>query len=146
MKKIFTYLFLVLGVFILKAQEARLVIPANQSSYIYSIKITKDGKYKLVGSMDGIIKVFDVKKDKEVYKFLGHNGSFSSMDISSDDKYVLSTGYVNGNSEEENYSEFFLWEISSGKIISSLRWTYEEAWTLAISPDMKTCVFGSVLL
>lgn len=143
MKNIFTYLLFFVGVFVLKAQEARLVIPANQSSYIYSIKITKDGKYKLVGSMDGIIKVFDIKKDKEVYKFLGHNGSFNNMDISSDDKYVLSTGYVNGNSEEENYSEFFLWEISTGKIISSLRWTYENAWALAISPDMKTCVLGS---
>src|SRR5690606_28501504 len=120
-----------------------LIIPAGQSSYIYSIKHTPNGKYKLVASMDGIIKIFDNQKDKEVYRFTGHRGDFRDMDISVDGTYVLSAGFIEGISGEETYSEIILWEIKTGKILKTFRWEDEKVWSVAVSPDMKTCVLGS---
>lgn len=125
------------------AQTPTLIIPAGQSSYIYSIKHTPNGKYKLVASMDGIIKIFDNQKDKEVYRFTGHRGDFRDMDISVDGTYVLSAGFIEGISGEETYSEIILWEIKTGKILKTFRWEDEKVWSVAVSPDMKTCVLGS---
>ena len=62
----------------------------GHTSEVYSVVISRDGKYLVSGSADSTIKVWNFKEEKEEFTLTGHSDFVKSVAISLDGKYLMS--------------------------------------------------------
>lgn len=107
-------------------------------SRVHSLSFSPDGKYALSGSMDGTMKLWDIKTGEEIKTFTGHkNARVKSVAFSPDGKFALS-----GADYSIYGSAMKLWNIISGAEVRA----FEFGWyPVAFSPDGKYVVGGSRL-
>ncbi len=126
------FLFLPLAI---NSQTAELIIPSGQNSWIMAIKISPDGKYLVSAAMDNSVKIYDLKEKREVFTFWEHTEFVSAIDISSDNRTVVS-----GDATGEN----IVWDLYSGKVLFKCKGEYpSRVSAIAISPDNKTFLSGN---
>jgi len=108
----------------------------NQSSGVYSISYSSDGKYIASGGSDGKINIWDVISG-HLLKSLKDDGDdcdIFSINYSPDGKYIASSyfaGYIK------------IWNVSSGKMLKKIGdGDYKITITLSYSPDGKFLVSG----
>ncbi len=91
---------------------------------IESVAYFSDGEYVLAGSMDGNIRLWDVKTGAKIRTFTGHSYEVASVAFSRDGKHVLSGGDASTR----------LWDTATGEEIATMMEFDKEEW-LVITPE-----------
>lgn len=108
------------------------------NDYIWSVAFSPDGKFLAYGTNDGIIKMWDVIKYKQVATFKGHVGFVRSLAFSSDGKLLASV------SDDRTLK---LWDARVPQLVGESKEIHrmdEKDWTrcIAFSPDGKLLASG----
>jgi len=106
----------------------------GHTSGVYSVAFSPDGQYALSGSMDSILKLWDVNSGAEIRSFREHTYSVWSVAFSPDGRYALS-----GSSDET----LKLWDVSTGKKIRTFHGHTVYVNSVAFSPDGQYALSGS---
>jgi WD40 repeat protein len=91
---------------------------------IDAVAFSPDGKYILSGSMDGKIRLWDVRTGAQLRQFVGHSEEVASVAFSPDGKHVLSGGDASTR----------LWDASTGQEIATIMEFDRKEW-LIITPE-----------
>lgn len=107
----------------------------SERSNALSVAISPDGKYIASGgTIDKIIKLWDVKTGKLLKELKGHTSVIYSLQFSTDSTKLLS---ASGKCDELNITDdkIKLWDISSGKVIMEIKGNKESAYRAIFTPD-----------
>ncbi|MCB0346802.1 MAG: WD40 repeat domain-containing protein [Bdellovibrionales bacterium] len=101
----------------------------SHAGIIWSIDVSKDGKYAVTGSADRAAKLWNLQTRTEVRAFIGHDSDVTSVALSPDASRLLS-GSKDGTVR--------IWDVATGQQLATLEG--HEDWVLAVafSPDGKT--------
>ena len=100
---------------------------------IWSVAFSPDGQYLAVGDTKGNILLRQVKDDRLIHSFEGHNAWVVSLAFSPDGK-ILASGSCDCTAK--------LWNVDTGQCLHSLTEHEHEVWSVAFSPDGKTLATG----
>jgi WD40 repeat protein len=117
--------------------KPRLLVQTGHSREVNSVALSPDGKILASGSLDYIVKLWDVQSGKEL-RALSGNPSPVNVVYSvafSPNGSLLAAGYWDKTIK--------LWDVQSGKEIRTLIGHTSEVWAIAFSPDGKTLASGS---
>ena len=106
---------------------------------VRSVAFSPDGRYALSGSFDGSICLWDVKSGKEIRRFKGHGGWFSSGE-------VMSVGFVPDGQRIVSGSvdkTLRLWQVESGQELIKIKGHGDAVMSVTFSPDGKHIASGS---
>src|ERR1041384_4960635 len=73
----------------LHAQSFETILQQGHELAVISVAVSPDSNYVATGSRDKSAKLWELSTGREVRSFLGHDYSVTSIDISSDGKYLL---------------------------------------------------------
>ena len=103
---------------------------------IRSIKFSATGKYLMATLLDADVhKVWDIKKRRELRRFVGFSGYQNQVIFSPDDKHILSVG--------PEYT-LILWSATTGEKVRTFEGHSDSIYGLCFSPDGKYLVTSSV--
>ena len=97
----------------------------NGNSYVTTICFSKDNKYVFSGSLKNEILLHDVLSGKLIRKFNGSNGSILDLEVSSNNKMLISVA-------DDNALRF--WDINSGNLLLTAYYDYNFNY-IAFTPD-----------
>ena len=100
---------------------------------IWSVAFSPDGQYLAVGDTKGNILLRQVKDDRLIRSFEGHNAWVVSLAFSPDGKTLASSSCD---------CTAKLWNVNTGECLHSLAGHEHEVWSVAYSPDGKTVATG----
>src|SRR5690349_7208013 len=106
----------------------------GNTSEVFSVAFSLDGKYALTGSNDWTARLWNVQTGREVHRFKGHTGGVTSVAFSPDGNYLL-TGSMDRTAR--------LWDIKSGKEVRTFLGSAVMLFSVAFSPDEKYVVAAS---
>lgn len=96
----------------------------EDTGQIDAVAFSSDGKYILSGSVDGKIRLWDVRTGVQLRQFVGHSDEVASVAFSPDGKRVLSGGDASTR----------LWDTSTGQEIATIMEFDKREW-LVITPE-----------
>jgi WD40 repeat protein len=102
---------------------------AGHSNEIQSIAFSPDGKILASGSADKTIKIWDVKKGKEIRTLTGHSAGVESVAFDPDGK-ILASGSHDKTTK--------VWDWRTGEELCTLRGHGDSVQAVAFSPDGQT--------
>ncbi|MBI4825728.1 MAG: WD40 repeat domain-containing protein [Nitrospirae bacterium] len=99
--------------------------------------LSPQAKYVAAGSSDGVIRIWGVESEKELWSIDAHNEGVNDIVFSPDGNLVLSTG---------NDGKVNLWDTHSGKMISqiNLGTNHDYGEALKFSPDGSSFIVGTM--
>ena len=100
---------------------------------IWSVAFSPDGQYLATGDTKGNILLRQVKDDRVIRRFEGHNAWVVSLSFSPDGK-TLASGSCDCTAK--------LWNVRTGQCLHSLDEHQHEIWSVAYSPDGNTIATG----
>lgn len=112
---------------IVRGQKPELMVQTGHSTEAQSVAFSPDGKLLASGSVDGVIKLWDVASRVPLRSLEGHSGQISSVEFSPDGKLLVSGS---------NDKAIKLWDVTSGRLVKSLD---DAIWGVSVtfSPDGK---------
>ena len=100
---------------------------------IWSVAYSPDGQYLATGDTKGNILLRQVKDDRVIRSFVGHNAWVVSLAFSPDGK-TLASGSCDCTAK--------LWNVDTGQCLYSLAEHEHEVWSVVFSPDGNTVATG----
>ncbi|MCJ7682351.1 MAG: DUF4062 domain-containing protein, partial [Candidatus Aminicenantes bacterium] len=97
--------------------------------------LTLDGKKAVLGTSDGAIRIWDVKRGKCLRTLLGHTCSVDKLIITDDGKRIIS-----GSSQE--HSILKVWDMDTGDCLRQIKAGSAQAGCLDATPDGRLAVSG----
>jgi WD40 repeat protein len=97
-------------------------------TYIWSMSLSRDGKYIVAGSYDKIIKVFDIAAGKQTIILAGNEKNSLAVAFSPDGKSIVA-GSLDMTLK--------LWDSSTGKVLRTFNGHGGNIYSVAFSPDGK---------
>ncbi|MFX1483891.1 MAG: WD40 repeat domain-containing protein [Promethearchaeota archaeon] len=101
---------------------------------VWSVAVTPDGRYIISGGQDATIRIWDLKNEKEVHKFVGHTGPVYGLVPMSDCKRFVSIA--------DKDLAIKIWDLETMSLISSLAPNSAHVTAVAVSPDQRYIVTG----
>ncbi|MFC2123786.1 WD40 repeat domain-containing protein [Bacteroidota bacterium] len=105
---------------------------------VLSVDLSKDGKYVLSGSIDKMVKVWDIEKGKELLNLEGHTDEVAAVKFSPDGKTALSCG---------KDGTIRMWDLSTGSELLNINENEEirtkKVFNVDFSPDGKLLLSAS---
>ncbi|TAL70471.1 MAG: hypothetical protein EPN82_02350 [Bacteroidetes bacterium] len=123
-----------------KIVKPELVVQTGHTALISKICYSPNGRYLASGDIDGLIILWDISQNKELFEIKGHEGKIHSLEISPDGNLLASS----------SYNEIKIWDILKGKEIRTILIKEEGELNLKLSPDgmylaSVNCEIGSYL-
>lgn len=115
------------------ASESKVLSLDGHTSAVTSIFEIPESQILITGSLDGVIKVWNLSRNSNDSTF-GHIGEVTSLFIKEDKKFAIS-----GSSR----GELFIWDISTGKINTKLELHNNEITTIHENANANYIVTGS---
>jgi WD40 repeat protein len=118
------------------------------SSPVYSVAFSPDGKTALSGS-GNTVKWWDLSTGRVIKTLKGHSSSVKSVAFSPDGKTALSSSFsgisILSSGKMLYYKEKTVkwWDLSTGRVINTLKGHSRTVKSVAFSPDGKTALSGS---
>lgn len=106
---------------------------------VRSVAFSPDGRYALSGSFDSYICLWDVKSGKEIRRFKGHGGWFSSGEVMSVGFASDGQRIVSGSTDKT----LRLWQVESGQELIRMKGHADAVMSVTFSPDGKHLASGS---
>jgi WD40 repeat protein/serine/threonine protein kinase len=109
-----------------------------QTGAVYSAVFSQAGGHALLGSADGIMRIWDLETGAEVQIFNGHTGAVWSVALSADGRHALSAGMDR---------TIRLWDVESGRELRLWQGTGESSlptYAVAFSPDGRRALSGGM--
>jgi len=135
-------IFFLLAQSFLFAQEPEVVLTTGHTDMVTSIDYNKDGSIMATGSLDKLVKLWDVKSAKELRTLSGNDGRIESVEFSPSGKFI--SAVLNSN-------QIKIWEVSTGKLIvkientstyDDLDFVKDDERIIYISNDSKIVVYN----
>lgn len=101
---------------------------------VWSVAITQDGKYILSGGQDTTIRLWDIMEEKELHKFVGHEGPVYGLVMMPDGKRFVSIA--------DKDLAVKIWDLETRSLISSLAPNSAHVNAVAVSSDQRYIVTG----
>ena len=101
---------------------------------VWSVAVTQDGQYILSGGQDTAIRLWDIKDEKELHKFVGHEGPVYDLVLMPDGKRMVSIA--------DKDLAVKVWDLETKTLISSLAPNSAHVNSVAVSPDQRFIVTG----
>jgi hypothetical protein len=106
----------------------------GHTSVVNSVAVTSDGRYIISGSVEGILKTWDLETGEEIRTLKGHNGSVLAVAVTSDGRYAIS-GSVDKTLK--------VWDLETGEDTKTLRGHGDNVRSLAVTSDGRYAISGS---
>jgi WD40 repeat protein len=101
-----------------------------------SIKFSSDAARLYTGGVDRIIRIWDTRSWREIRRFeTQHPETISNLDVSEDEKYVLTSGF--DAATVLNPAHVVLWDAEGGEELARIRLPHEPA-SVSFSPDGRS--------
>ncbi|NET02763.1 MAG: hypothetical protein F6K61_19890 [Sphaerospermopsis sp. SIO1G1] len=107
---------------------------AKALGVVYSVAFSPDDKYLAMGDIDGRVKIWNPKKEREILTFIGHSNSVMSV-AWSPDSLTLASG-----SDDKTVK---LWDINTGKCVKTFLGHSSYLYSVDWSPNGSTLASGS---
>ncbi|MHA2160214.1 MAG: WD40 repeat domain-containing protein, partial [Candidatus Thorarchaeota archaeon] len=101
---------------------------------VWSVAVTQDGKSILSGGQDTTIRFWDIENEKEIHKFIGHDGPVYGLVLTPDGKRLVSIA--------DKDLAVKVWDLEAKTLVSSLAPNSAHVNAVAISPDQRFIVTG----
>lgn len=101
---------------------------------VWSVAVTQDGQRILSGGQDSTIRFWDIKNEKELHKFIGHDGPVYGLVLMPDGKRLVSIA--------DKDLAVKVWDLETKTLISSLAPNSAHVNAVAVSPDQRFIVTG----
>jgi len=112
----------------------RLMTLKNKVGNALSLTITSDGRYLLVGNINGTIDLWYAKTGKKLKTMADrHRDRIVSIAVSTDDKYLVSGAWDKAVK---------IWDVENGRVIKSIKAHNGSVNSVAISPDNRYIASG----
>gem|GEM_PF-2352277 len=112
----------------------RVMTLKNRVGNALSLTMTSDGRYLVVGNINGTIDLWDAKTGKKLKTMAGrHRDRIVSIAVSKDDKYLASGAWD---------KTVKIWDIENGRVIKSIKAHNGSVNSVAISPDNRYIASG----
>ena len=112
--------------------QLKQTLPEN-SSWVKTLVISKDGKYLIIGCADKSIKIWSLETGT-INKLEGHNGGINCLLISQNNQFIIS------GSDDHTIK---IWERETGKLINTLSGHTDIIESMALHPSEKILFSGS---
>src|SRR5262249_38323972 len=109
--------------------------PPFKSAGITSLIYSSDGARALLASFDGVVRIWDVKNWVEIQRLEGQRGLWS-VDLSKDDRYVLTGGGFEGRGWMQ------LWDLKQEKKRRTFELGDSGAWKAVFFPDHRYALWA----
>jgi hypothetical protein len=114
---------------------------------VHDVAVSADGRHAFtVGGLDKTVRQWEVDTGTEVKTFAGAAEATLAVAVSPDGRLVAATGggvWKDGKWTSGTDHRVRLWEIASGKELSSWEGHKDQVWGLAFSPDGKRLLSSS---
>ncbi len=100
---------------------------------VLSVAVTPDGRHALSASWDKTVRIWDLRKGKEVGRLLGHKDEVNAVAVSPDGKLAASAGSEN---------TILVWDMQTRAQLHALTGHTNSVRTLAFAPDSTTLLSG----
>jgi len=111
----------------------RLMTLKNKVGEALSLALTSDGRYLIVGNINGTIDLWDAETGNKLKTMKGHTKRIVSITVCSDNKYLVSGAWDKTAK---------IWDIDSGTLIKSIEAHDDNVNSVAISPDDRYIASG----
>ncbi len=128
-----TFIFVLSVISISSSQKLELVTQSGHSDTVWACSFSPDGRFLASGSIDGTIKLWDVKTGKELKTFYGNSESILSLSFSPDGN-ILAGG--------SSYGAITLWSVTDGTVIREIKKPDTVVECLSFSYDGKLLALG----
>jgi len=108
--------------------QPELVVQAGSSHWVKDTKFSPDGRWLAVASVDGLLKLYDVRMGKEWRTFTGAAGPIYVTAWSGDGKRLAAAGFD---------KSVHVWDVASGAEVSTLPGHSGWVGSIEFSPDGK---------
>ena len=108
----------------------------GHTGYLFSAKISPDGKFLASGGDDKTIKIWSIANGTLVKTLRGHKDGIDAITFTPDSKYVISGGQTSDKTIR-------IWEISSGSLIKTLVGHENSVLSICVTPNGKQIVSAS---
>jgi WD40 repeat protein len=123
-------------------ETGRCIKKFEHKSKVKSLTISPDSKYIMTGYDDSNIRIWSVLRGNVTCTLSGHRSSVTSVALSSDATFAVSTSYLVRERGELVGDSALIWSMGTGKVRRVLH-DGQEAWTqMVLSPDDKFVVTG----
>ncbi|MDC0722069.1 caspase family protein [Nannocystis bainbridge] len=108
--------------------QPELVVQAGSSHWVRDTKFSPDGRWLAVASVDGLVKLYDVRMGKEWRTLTGATGPVHALSWSGDGKRLAAAGFDKA---------IHVWEVASGVEVATLPGHSGWVGSVEFSPDGK---------
>ncbi|MBD2535023.1 trypsin-like peptidase domain-containing protein [Nostoc flagelliforme FACHB-838] len=115
-------------------EDSDTVMSVLQGNSVVSVAFSPDGKTLASGSLDGTIKIWNVRTGQEITTLQGHSSSVRSVAFSPDGKTLASGDWRR---------TIKIWNVGTGQEITKLQGHSDYVESVAFSPDGITLASGS---
>ncbi len=116
-------------------ESAKCIYTFLHDGEVNHVRFSHNDKFVLSGSNDNTVKIWDIKEGKLAHTFTEHGSDVLSLDISKDDKYVVSAGLY----------AIEIWEIETMESYQTIELPEKKLTTSVVfSPDSKFVYSGDV--
>jgi WD40 repeat protein len=127
----------------------------EHAELVTSVCLTEDGRYALSGSMDKMLKLWEVATGRCLHAFEGHKNGLLSICLSQDGRFALSAGSASWASDnlEKHALKLWevatgryalkLWEVATGRCLRNFKGHIDEVRSICLSRDERFALSGS---